>query len=144
MNENERKQIMYDINNMITRTNHYLTCHAYNYLIAQEEYKMVYYDKPIVDKEIDGKRYLLYEAWGIPASEITYEKEFINKTKDMYLNVQGKAEDINLGFENNINVRLHVDTNIYDGFEVSIDDGMVKIILYEIKNEEPVFKDLSI
>ena len=112
----------------------------------KKEYEEMWneYDRPIIDKEVDCKRYLLYEAWGIPKSAITYETEFVNKTKDMYLNVNGKAEDGYLGFENDINIHIPINTGIYDRFEVSVDDGMVRIILYEIENEKPVLKDLSI
>ena len=117
-----------------------------NYIKFKKEYEEMWneYDRPIIDKEVDGKRYLLYEAWGIPKSAITHETEFVNKTKDMYLNVSGKAEDEYLGFENDINIHLHINTDIYDSFEVSVDDGMVRIVLYEIENEKPEFKDLSI
>lgn len=117
-----------------------------NYIKIMKGYEEMYneYDKPIIDKEVDGKRYLLYEAWGIPETAITHETEFVNKAKDMYLNVNGKAEDEYLGFENDINIHLRIDTDIYDSFEVSVNDGMVRIILHEIANEEPVLKDLSV
>ena len=117
-----------------------------NYINFNKEYEEMYseYDRPIIDKEVDGKRYLLYEAWGIPKSAITHETEFINKTKDMYLNVNGKAEDEYLDFENDINIHLPINTDVYGSFEVSVDDGMVRIVLHEIKNEKPVLKDLSI
>lgn len=101
------------------------------------------YDRPVVVKEVDNKKFLLYEAWGIPKSLITHKTEFINKTKKTYLNVNGKFEDQHLGFENDINIHLPIDTDIYDGFEVLVEDGMVMIVLHEIKNEEPEFKDLS-
>ena len=117
-----------------------------NYIKFKKEYEEMFneYDRPIVDKEVDNKRYLLYEAWGIPKSAITHETEFVNKTKNMYLNVNGKAEDEYLGFENDINIHLPVNTDVYDSFEVSVEDGMVRVILHEIKNEEPELKDLSI
>ena len=112
----------------------------------KKEYEEMYneYDRPIIDKEVDGKRYLLYEAWGIPKSAITHKTEFVNKTKDMYLNVNGKAEDEYLDFENDIKIHLPINTDIYDSFEVSVNDGMVRIVLHEIKNDEPELKDLSI
>lgn len=117
-----------------------------NYIKFKKEYEEMYneYDRPIIDKEVDGKRYLLYEAWGIPKSAITHKTEFVNKTKDMYLNVNGKAEDEYLDFENDINIHLPINTDVYDSFEVSVNDGMVRIVLHEIKNEEPELKDLSI
>ena len=39
------------------------------------------FDRPVVEKELNGNKILLYEAWGIPKEVITYETEFINKTK---------------------------------------------------------------
>lgn len=120
----------------------------YNENIFEKEYECMFYendyDRPVVEKELNGDKVLLYEAWGIPKNLITYSTEFINKTKQTYLNVSGKYEDSELGFENDINVHLFVDTKIYDGYEVHIEDGMVSIILHEIKNEAPVLKDYGV
>lgn len=103
--------------------------------------EMVFYDTPVTEKELNGNKVLLYEAWGIPKNMVTYETEFINKTKETYLNIKGKHENESIGFENDINVHLKVDTDIYDGYEVYIEDGLVTVVLHEIKNEAPVFKD---
>lgn len=111
----------------------------------QKEYTCMFndYDRPVVTKELNDDKVMLYEAWGIPKENITYETEFINKTKQTYLNVVGKNEMSELGFENDINIHLLVDTDIYDGYEVNIADGMVMIILHEIPNEQPMLKDCS-
>lgn len=103
--------------------------------------EMVFYDTPVTEKELNGNKVLLYEAWGIPKDMITYETEFVNKTKETYLNIKGKHENESIGFENDINVHLKVDTDIYDGYEVYIEDGLITVVLHEIKNEAPVFKD---
>lgn len=104
----------------------------------------IYYDTPVVEKEVNNDKVLLYEAWGIPKDMVTYETEFINKTKQTYLNIVGKHENEVIGFENDINVHLLIDTNIYDGYEVHIEDGLVTVILHEIKNEAPVLKDYGV
>lgn len=102
------------------------------------------YDRPVVEKELNGSKVLLYEAWGIPKDMITYSTEFVNKTKQTYLNIVGKHENEKIGFENDINVHLEIDTNIYDGYEVHIEDGLVSVFLHEIKNEAPALKDYGV
>ncbi len=120
----------------------------YDENIFEKEYKCMFYendyDRPVVEKELNGDKVMLYEAWGIPKGLITYSTEFVNRTKQTYLNVTGKYEDPELGFENDINIHLLIDTNIYDGYEVHIEDGMVTVVLHEIKNEAPVLKDYGI
>lgn len=120
----------------------------YDENIFEKEYKCMFYendyDRPVVEKELNGDKVMLYEAWGIPKGLITYSTEFVNRTKQTYLNVTGKYEDPKLGFENDINIHLLIDTNIYDGYEVHIEDGMVTVVLHEIKNEAPVLKDYGI
>lgn len=46
-----------------------------------------------------------------------------------------------LDFGNQLNVHLLIDTDIYDGYEVHVNDGMVTVVFHEIKNEAPVLKD---
>lgn len=102
------------------------------------------YDTPVITKELNKDKVMLYEAWGIPRENITYKAEFVNKTREMYLNVVGKHEMSQIGFENEINIHLPIDTKIYDGYQVIINDGMVMIILNEIENEAPVLKDNTV
>ena len=100
------------------------------------------YDTPINVKEIDSTKVLLYEAWGIPKGFITYSKEFVNKTRETFLVIKGQYANERIGFENDINVRLKIDTKVYNGYTVFVDNGMIQVTLYEIPNEEPEFKDL--
>lgn len=120
----------------------------YNENIFKKEYERMFYendyDRPIVEKELNGDKVMLYEAWGIPKDLITYSTEFINKTKQTYLNVSGKHEIPELGFENDLNIHLFIDTDIYDGYEVHVEDGLVTVVLHEIKNEVPVLKDYGV
>ena len=120
----------------------------YDENIFEKEYKCMFYendyDRPVVEKELNGNKVMLYEAWGVPKSMITYSTEFVNRTKQTYLNVTGKYEMPDLGFENDINIHLLIDTNIYDGYEVHIEDGLVTVVLHEIKNEAPVLKDYGV
>ena len=102
------------------------------------------YDRPVVEKEINNSKVLLYEAWGIPKDMIAYEIEFVNKTKQIYLNIKGEFKNEAIGFENDINVHLRIDTDIYDGYEVHIQDGLITVILHEIKNEAPILKDYGV
>lgn len=120
----------------------------YDENIFEKEYKCMFYendyDRPVVEKELNGDKVMLYEAWGIPKSLITYSTEFVNRTKQTYLNVTGKYEDPELGFENDINIHLLIDTNIYDGYKVHVEDGLVTVVLHEIKNEAPMLKDYGV
>lgn len=102
------------------------------------------FDRPVVEKELNGNKFLLYEAWGIPKEVIRYDTDFINKTKQTYLNIVGKFENQSIGFENDINVHLLIDTEIYDGYEVQIKDGMIIVVLHEIKNVAPILNDCSV
>lgn len=118
-----------------------------NYIKFEKEYKCMWngndYDTPVVEKEVNNDKVMLYEAWGIPKDMVTYETEFINKTKKTYLNIKGEFKNEVIGFENDINVHLRIDTDIYDGYEVHVEDGLVTVVLHEIKNEAPVLKDCS-
>lgn len=120
----------------------------YDENIFEKEYKCMFYendyDRPVVEKELNDDKVMLYEAWGIPKNLITYSTEFVNRTKQTYLNVTGKYEMPDLGFENDINIHLLIDTNIYDGYEVHIEDGLVMVVLHEIKNEAPILKDYGV
>lgn len=120
----------------------------YDENIFAKEYECMFYendyDRPVVEKELNGDKVMLYEAWGIPKDLITYSTEFVNKTKQTYLNVFGGYKDPDLGFENDLNIHLLIDTNIYDGYEVHVEDGLVTIVLHEIKNEAPVLKDYGV
>ena len=66
----------------------------------------------------------------------------MNKTRETFLVIKGQYANESIGFENDINVRLKIDTKVYNGYTVFIDNGMVQVTLYEIPNEEPEFKDL--
>lgn len=93
--------------------------------------------------QVGTDKIYIYNAIGIPKENIKYETEFINRTKETYLNIKGeyKAEDI--GFENKIDVHLLIDTDVYDKYEVWFHDGLVLVFLHEIINKKPVLEDVS-
>ena len=82
-----------------------------------------------------------FNALGIPRENIEYKTEFVNKSKESYLVIQGKVELKDINYENGINICVRIDTDIYDGYEVKIKDGLIRVVLHEIKNEAPVLKD---
>jgi hypothetical protein len=96
------------------------------------------YDHPINTVEKDNKKYLQYELIGLNASHITIKKNFVNKTKTLYVTVEGKYKDEVTGFENEINIKLDVDYKTYNKVTWKIEDGILTIVLHEIKNDEPV------
>ena len=72
---------------------------------------------------------------------INYKTEFINRTKQTYLNIKGEYKDI--GFENKINVHLFINTDIYNKYEVQFQDGLIFVVLHEIINKKPILTDVS-
>lgn len=95
-----------------------------------------------IPQQIGTDKIYIYNALGIPKESIKYETEFINRTKETYLNIKGEYKT-DIGFENKINVHLFIDTDIYDKYEVDFHDGLVFVFLHEIINEKPVLEDVS-
>lgn len=95
------------------------------------------YDSPMKVVEKDNKKYLQYELIGLNASHITVKKNFVNKTKTLFVTVEGKYKDEVTGFENEINIILNVDYKIYSKVTYAIQDGILTIILHEIISPEP-------
>lgn len=95
-------------------------------------------------KQIGTDKIYIYKAEGIPKENIKYETEFVNRTKETYLNIKGEYENDKFELYNKINVHLLIDTDIYEGYEVHIMNGLVHVILHEIINEQPVLKDMSV
>ena len=83
----------------------------------------------------------IYNALGIPKKNINYKTEFINRTKQTYLNIKGEYKDI--GFENKINVHLFINTDIYNKYEIRFQDGLIFVVLHEIINKKPILTDVS-
>nr|DAG16374.1 MAG TPA: terminase [Caudoviricetes sp.] len=101
------------------------------------------YTAPYLKKQNGTGKIYIYKAEGIPRENIEYETEFVNRTKETYLNITGEETIEALDFHNKINVHLFIDTDIYDGYEVHIMNGLVHVILHEIINEQPVLKDMG-
>lgn len=93
--------------------------------------------------QVGTDKIYIYNAIGIPKENIKYETEFINRTKETYLNIKGEHKIKDIGFEKEIDVHLLIDTDIYDKYEVDFHDGLVFVFLHEIINEKPVLKDVS-
>lgn len=100
------------------------------------------YTTPYKVKQNAMDKCYVYKAMGIPKEKIKYETEFVNRTKETYLNITGEHTAEMLDIDNKINVHLFIDTDIYDRYEVHVVDGLVYVILHEIINEQPVLKDV--
>ena len=113
--------------------------------LFEKEYECMWisneYNTPIRTIEKDNNKILVFNALGIPRENIEYKTEFVNKSKESYLVVQGSVELKDLNYENGINIRMKIDTDIYDGYDVYIENGLVFVRLHEIVNEAPVLKD---
>lgn len=115
-------------------------------ITALREYQNVWikqFDQPIATHEFDNRKLYTYELIGLDRENIFVRTEFINKSKDMYILVTGRKDFPDLNFENDINIRLKVDTNVYEHFKWDIFNGMLVIDLYEKINIEPAFYDSS-
>lgn len=93
--------------------------------------------------QVRTNKIYVYNATGIPRENIKYETEFVNRNKETYLNINGEYKNEDIGFENEINVHLLIDTGIYDKYEVEFHDGLVLVVLHEIINEKPVLEDVT-
>ena len=93
--------------------------------------------------QVETDKIYIYNAIGIPRENIKYETEFVNRTKETYLNIKGEHKVEGIGFENEIDVHLLIDTDIYDKYEVDFHDGLIFVFLHEIINEKPVLEDVS-
>ena len=115
------------------------------YISFEKEYECMFfsneYNTAIRTIEKDNNKILVFNALGIPRENIEYKTEFVNKSKESYLVIQGKVELKDINYENGINISVRIDTDIYDGYEVKIEDGLIRVVLHEIKNEAPVLKD---
>lgn len=93
--------------------------------------------------QVGTDKIYIYNAIGIPKENIKYETEFVNRTKETYLNINGNYKNEAIGFENEIDVHLLIDTDVYDKYEVECHYGLVFVVLHEIINEKPVLEDVS-
>ena len=93
--------------------------------------------------QVGTDKIYIYNATGIPKENIKYETEFVNRTKETYLNIKGEHKVEDIGLENEINVHLFTDTNVYDKYEVEFHDGLIIVVLHEIINDKPVLEDVS-
>ena len=116
-----------------------------NEKLFEKEYECMFisneYNAPIRTIEKDNNKILVFNALGIPRENIEYKTEFINKSKESYLVIQGSVELKDINYENGINIRMKIDTDIYDGYDVYIENGLVFVRLHEIVNEAPILKD---
>ena len=114
----------------------------------EKEYECMFisneYNTAIRTIEKDNSKILVFNALGIPRENIEYKAEFVNKSKESYLVVQGSVELKDINYENGINIRMKIDTDIYDGYDVYIENGLVFVRLHEIVNEAPVLKDYGV
>ena len=116
-----------------------------NEKLFEKEYECMFisneYNTAIRTIEKDNNKILVFNALGIPREYIEYKTEFVNKSKESYLVVHGSVELKDLNYENGINIRMKIDTDVYDGYDVYIENGLVFVRFHEIVNEAPVLKD---
>ena len=152
INEDDKNnnQLLYVKNNeqlfyVSSTYNKYQNCIKFGNGNFEKEYECMFfnneYNTAIRTIEKDNNKILVFNALGIPKENIEYKTEFVNKSKESYLVIQGKVELKDINYENGINICVRIDTDIYDGYEVNIEDGLIRVVLHEIINEVPVLKD---
>lgn len=99
------------------------------------------YTTPFETIDKDNKRILLYRATGIDTFE--YEKEFVNRTKETFLNIKGECDWYDGTYKNSVNIHLAINTDVYNGYEVAWESGILVVTLYEIVNKEPEFNEIG-
>lgn len=99
------------------------------------------YSFPIKEFDKDNKHILLYNAIGIDTFE--YHADFVNKTKETFLVIKGECSRYDENFKNDVNIRLKIDTDVYDIYNVGWHDGILVVELFEIINNKPHFVELS-
>mgnify|MGYP000880629168 CR=1 FL=1 len=97
------------------------------------------YDTPIETIERNCQKILQYELIGLGRDHIAIDTDLVNKTKELYLTEKGEFIDDLTGFENDINIRLKIDTDIYCSYDYKIENGILTIILFEKINNIPEF-----
>lgn len=94
-------------------------------------------------KELVGKTIHYFNGIGIPKENISYATRYDTKTRTAYIDINGKYENKETGFCNDIEVSIPVDTNQYDSFKVEVTDGLITVTLVEIKSPNPTLRDLN-
>ena len=99
-----------------------------NEMLTNATFKTVFVD-PSECKEL-----WVLDIPGISAENVTVEKMWKNRTKELNLFVT-----ITCGGIKHTKVKL-VDTSVFDKYSYEVKDGRLTITLYEIINEEPKFE----
>ena len=148
INESEKHKQIYPNNSEVMMMLQEQRKMLNNIYFNEKEYKCMWisneYNTAIRTIEKDNNKILVFNALGIPRENIEYKTEFVNKSKESYLVVQGNVELKDINYENGINIRMKIDTDIYDGYDVYIENGLVFVRLHEIINEAPALKDYGI
>lgn len=103
--------------------------------------KMTYSEKRyIFEEEYDDKnccKYFKLNIAGKSEKDVVVTKEWVNRTKAMYLLISIYKDG---ELEQNYPDLIFVDTNIYNGYDYWVKDGVLTIKLMERINPEPDFK----
>ena len=95
------------------------------------------HDQPIRTEEKEEMKILLYSAPGFSPNNTTVEEEFVNRTKEFFVNIIGEMRSGCIEYSKKLNIHLKVDSCIYNKYRVRFDNGLIYIYLYEILQERP-------
>lgn len=93
----------------------------------------------IKEIEKDNKKFYYYNVAGMNPGDITVKTEWINKSCEIYITINGESE---VDFEKDkisISDKIYIDTKVYEGWDFKIKNGILTVILIEKINPKPDF-----
>ena len=92
------------------------------------------------DIEENERKIMQFESVGFDKENLFVDSLFKNKTKETSLRIHGSRIDEVTFEEKVIDMKIPIDTSIYNEWTYRIESGLLTIILFEIINEKPKFE----
>lgn len=92
------------------------------------------------DIEENERKIIQFGSAGFNKENLFVDSLFKNKTKETSLRIHGSRIDEVTFEEKVIDMKIPIDTSIYNKWTYRIESGLLTIILFEIINEKPKFE----
>lgn len=117
------------------------------YAIVLDDEIMTFFDKEclvqfcsyLYDEQLKNKRNIYLNVSGV---SISVKREFDNATQRTYLVIYGKS-NICRSLKKEINIKIIINTDLYESYSYKINKGILCLTLNEIIHEEPKFECLN-
>ncbi len=93
--------------------------------------------------EENCEKILIYKAAGFNKDMLYINENWHNKEKKMYIDIQG-SRFFGRDKEERIDIHIFLDTDIYGGYSIQVEDGLIIVTLYEILNTPPEIRRVDI